>query len=78
MRIGTYHDVSKRNLLSGTVVWACGFKESNNRSEKRYHQPPIKGMLTASNQDPFNQGVKKTDTYPEYFVPFKKNSSELA
>ena len=84
MIIREYHQVSTYFAI-GDEVWACAFHYSHNKESKSLHQKPVLGVLMAGDTlYSHNSKMERMRSYydkepnPGYFVPFKKNSKELA
>lgn len=65
----------------GQIAWGYAFRETEDKEELRYIQTPVKGIFARTNKP--NKGEDPTiprrpDEYGTYFIPFKKNSNELA
>lgn len=69
----------KKHFNVGDTVYACAYKYTRDKEQKVFHQKPIAGMLMAGKTEPkHNQRLAIGGNVIEYFVPFKKNSTELA
>lgn len=62
------------------IVWACAYKHTSFKTEKHFYCKPIKGMLTTTQHNEeserYNLNHYKLN-YPTYFVPFRKDATEL-
>lgn len=62
------------------IVWACAYKHTSFKTEKHFYCKPIKGMLTTTQhneeRERYNLNHYKLN-YPTYFVPFRKDATEL-
>ena len=58
------------------IVWACAYEHTNSKNEKYLYCKPTKGMLTALSFN-FESEAHNTNSYPLYFVPFRKNAKDL-
>lgn len=78
MVVTKYYDVRKVFKV-GDVVYACAFEYSHEKESKALHQKPVRGMLAVCKTEEKNRiALEKGDTSIGYFIPFKKNSNELA
>lgn len=70
-----YVNIRKKDNLH-KIVWACAYEHTSSKNKKHLYCKPIKGMLTALS---FNCESKahSTNSYPLYFVPFRKNAKDL-
>lgn len=61
------------------VVWACGFRETENKNDILINCPPIKGKLVCAKTEQEHDFIINNNTNPKitFFVPFKKNKNEL-
>ena len=80
MKYKNYMDVAK-NFKAGDTVWACAFNYTHDKEGRSLHQEPVLGkFMLCSTQAKHDDKLKRYPdyTYPEYFVPFKKNGVDLA
>lgn len=70
-----YINIRKKDNLH-KIVWACAYAHTSSKNEKHLYCKPTKGMLTALS---FNceSEAHSTNSYPLYFVPFRKNAKDL-
>ena len=70
-----YRNIRKKDNLH-KIVWACAYAHTSSKNEKHLYCKPTKGMLTALS---FNceSEAHNTNSYPLYFVPFRKNAKDL-
>lgn len=62
------------------IVWACAYKHTNSKNEKQLYCKPVKGMITTSHYNAESERHNMDSyrlNYPEYFVPFRKNATDL-
>lgn len=62
------------------VVWACGFRETDNKNDILINCPPTKGKLMCAKTEQTHDFIVNNTPNPKitFFVPFKKNKKELA
>lgn len=70
-----YRNIRKKDNLH-KIVWACAYEHTSSKNEKYLYCKPTKGMLTALSFN-FESEVHSTNSYPLYFVPFRKNAKDL-
>lgn len=60
-------------------VWACDFKYAHDKESKHLYQKPVLGKLMAGRTEELHKRCVASGTATvKYFVPFKKNGTELA
>ena len=62
------------------IVWACAYKHTSSKNEKHFYCKPIKGMLTTTQHNEESERYNLSHyklNYPTYFVPFRKDATEL-
>lgn len=62
------------------IVWACAYKHTSSKNEKQFYCKPIKGMLTTTQHNEESERYNLSHyklNYPTYFVPFRKDATEL-
>lgn len=62
------------------IVWACAYKHTCSKNEKHFYCKPIKGMLTTTQHNEESERYNLSHyklNYPTYFVPFRKDATEL-
>lgn len=80
MKYREYTNVAK-NFRAGDTAWACAFHYTHDKESKSLHQEPIYGKFMIGNtQLKVDEKLERRPdySYPEYFVPFKKNGVDLA
>jgi hypothetical protein len=70
-----YINIRKKDNLH-KIVWACAYEHTSSKNEKHLYCKPTKGMLTALS---FSDEIEAhcTNSYPLYFIPFRKNAKDL-
>lgn len=70
-----YTNIRKKDNLH-KIVWACAYEHTSSKNEKYLYCKPTKGMLTALS---FSNEIEahNNNSYPLYFVPFRKNAKDL-
>lgn len=78
MKVIKYTDV-RSNFKYGDIVYACAYTLSSTKDARALHQKPIRGMFVAGKTKEKNDyALSKGSTGISYFVPFKKNGTDLA
>lgn len=82
------NEISEYELVVEQEVWACMFEYNKGKEGKKLYQKPILGKIMASCRkdmhDEYVEHIKKCGNYGkeqygvEWFVPYKRNSKELA
>ena len=70
-----YRNIRKKDNLH-KIVWACAYEHTSSKNEKYLYCKPTKGMLTALSFSDKTE-THSTNSYPLYFVPFRKNAKDL-
>lgn len=70
-----YINIRKKDNLH-KIVWACAYAHTSSKNEKHLYCKPTKGMLTALSFSCESE-AHNTNSYPLYFVPFRKNAKDL-
>ena len=73
-------------LQDGDEVYACEFKETHDKEDKRYIQKPVLGQIKCANTESKCEDYRKRyETYGtdrqnkgNYFVPYRKDGKGLA
>lgn len=74
--------IHNQNFQIGDEVWAYAQHVETNRTNIRYKQEPVLGILSHTRyQDSYEKYMNNSNrTYhsPRYFIPYKKNKTGLA
>ena len=78
MIVKDYFD-AKKIFKPEDEVWACAFKYQHSKEGKRFFQKPVLGRLMCGNTlEKHLNCIRDCRCYLNYFVPYKKNSNQLA
>lgn len=75
----THYTEAQDKFYIGDEVWACDFKYAHDKESRHLYQKPILGKLMAGRTEELHKRCVASGTATvKYFVPFKKNGTELA
>lgn len=73
-----FTEIRRRNLKSGTLIYACAYSYTGTKEHRRFFSEPTLGILSYTDKPYFKDTINKADSQIRYFIPYKKNSKDLS